>query len=125
MSLFQLFRKKPSNDIIGELLTVTGFNTLDDPKKVTRSHLDTDEVIKKYLELQTKLLPYYIPCKAKKYILPNPTGKNIITIVRHFLKIKAHSIIAQEKYQSGKKVIIYRIAPKTNNKKEQHVVKFD
>lgn len=126
MSLFQLFRKKPSDDIITELLTATGFNSLDDPKKVTRSCLECDETIKKFLEVQTKLAPFYIPCKAKKYLLPEPNAKNMITVIRHFLKLKSHTVMAHEKYKAGQKMIIYRIAPRLiTDVNDEHVIKFD
>jgi hypothetical protein len=127
MSLFQLFKKKPSDDIINEVLHITGFNSLDDPKEVSRTYLDSDEVIEKYLEIQENVASFYIPCKSKKYIIDTPTGKNIITIIRHMLKTRGYSVQSQEKYKSGQKTTVYKIIPKTdaNNNNELHVIKFD
>jgi hypothetical protein len=126
MSLFQLFKKKPSDDIINEVLQVTGFNSLDDPKEVSRTYIDSDSVIKKYLEIQENVAAFYIPCKSKKYIMEIPTGKNIITIIRHLLKTRGYSVQSQEKYKSGQKTIIYKIAPKPDsNNNELHIIKFD
>lgn len=127
MSLFQLFRKKPDDNIINELLQTTGFNSLEDPKKISRIYLENPEVLEKYIKLQESISEYYIPCKCKKYIVQSPTPKNIITIIRHFIKTKGYSVQSQEKYQSGKKIVIYRIVPKVNDPvtTELHVVKFD
>jgi hypothetical protein len=126
MSLFQLFRKKPSDDVIDELLTATGFNTLEDPKKVNRTYLESEAVINNYVEMQQKLAPFYIPCKAKKYLITEPTPKNMITVIRQFLKIKCHTVMAHEKYHAGNKMIIYRIAPRLiTDLNDEHVIKFD
>lgn len=126
MSLFQLFKKKPSDEIIDELLQVTGFNSLENPKIVSRSHLESPDVINKYLTIQTNILPFYIPCKSKKYILDNPTAKNIITVIRHLLKTRGYSVQSQEKYQSGQKTVFYKIVSKANEEPENlHVIKFD
>jgi len=127
MSLFQLFKKKPSDDVINEILQVNGFNSFNDPKEVSRTHLDSDDVINKYMKIQDSIATFYIPCKSKKYILDIPAGKNIITILRHLLKTRGYSVLSQEKYKSGHKIIIYKIIPKANNKNnnEQHIVKFD
>jgi len=129
MSLFQLFKKKPTDDIIKELLYVTGFNSLEDPKEISRIQLATTEVIDKYLKIQPDIANFYIPCKAKIYITEEPTAKNIITIIRHILKTRGYFVQSQEKYQSGHKTVFYKIAPKnTKNTKaiqELHVVKFD
>lgn len=125
MSLFQLFKKKPSDDIINEVLQVTGFNSLDDPKEVSRTYLDSDNVIEKYLTIQENIAAFYIPCKSIKYIMETPTGKNIVTIIRHLLKTRGYSVQSQEKYKYGHKTIIYKIVPKADNNNQLHVVKFD
>jgi hypothetical protein len=126
MSLFQLFKKKPSDEIIDELLQLTGFNSLENPKVVSRSHLESPEVINKYLKVQTNILPFYIPCKSKKYMLDDPSAKNIITIVRHLLKTRGYYVNSQEKYQSGHKMIFYKIIAKADEQPENsYVVKFD
>lgn len=126
MSLFQLFKKKPSDDVIDELLQVTGFNSLENPKVVSRTQLDNEDVINKYLKVQTKILPYYIPCKCKKYILDYPNAKNIITVLRHLLKTRGYAVQSHEKYQSGHKTIFYNIVSKNEEKPENiHIVKFD
>lgn len=126
MSLFQLFKKKPSDEVIDELLQATGFNSLENPKVVSRTQLDNQDVINKYLKVQTKILPYYIPCKSKKYILDNPNAKNIVTVLRHLLKTRGYSVQSQEKYQSGHKTIFYNIVSKNEEKAENiHIVKFD
>lgn len=127
MSLFQLFKKLPTDDIIQELLDVTGFQSLTDSKVISRSYLNNEQIMTKYLELQPKLATYYIPCKAKIYIINNPTPKNIITIVRHFLKSKGYGVNAIEKYQSGNKVIQYKIISKQplNSNIDEYIVHFN
>lgn len=126
MSLFQLFKKKPSDEIIEQLLQVSGFNSLTNPKTVSRSYLESQEVINKYLNIQPTILSFYIPCKSKKYILDNPNAKNIITIIRHMLKTRGYSVQSHEKYQSGQKTVFYKIVSKTEEKQENiHIIKFD
>jgi hypothetical protein len=127
MSLFQLFTKKPSDDIIKEILSVTGLGSLEEPKEISRSQLSNPETIKKYLEIQPIVSTYYIPCKSKKYITTDPTAKNIITVIRHLLKTRGYAVQSQEKYQSGHKTVFYKVAPKSAGKipNELHIVKFD
>lgn len=126
MSLFQLFKKKPSDDIIKEVLAITGFNSLEEPKEISRLQLSNPEVIKKYLKLQPDIAKYYIPCKAKVYITEEPTAKNIITIIRHLLKTRSYIVKAQEKYQSGQKIVFYKLLSKLKLPSEElHVMTFD
>lgn len=126
MSILQLFKKSPSDEIIKELLDVTGFLSLTDSKTINRSHLNSEQTMTKYLDLQTKLATYYIPCKSKIYIVDKPTPKHIITIVRHFIKTKGYNVQSIEKYQSGNKIVQYKIVSKNPTKKDadEYIVQF-
>ena len=49
-----------------------------------------------------KLDKYYLPCKAKIYLL-NINEKRAITILRHFLKVFNYKLYSTEKYINKKK----------------------
>ena len=90
--------------------------------------LNTVEKVKGHIE---KLLKYYIPCKAKKYILTNLDEKKCITILRQFLKIHNHTLISKEKYVNGKKLLFYQVIPQQidmltkNRDSEKVILSFD
>ena len=54
------------------------------------------------------MIDYYIPCKARTY-LNDLNEKNIITILKQFIKTKGYTIISREKYSNKKKFIIYQL----------------
>ena len=74
-----------------------------------------------------KLKKYYIKCKHKIY-LENLNEKKIITLLRQLLRMHDFELKAKEKYENGKKYLLYTICKKvfTNDlKKINSIINFD
>ena len=74
-----------------------------------------------------KLKKYYIKCKHKIY-LENLNEKKIITLFRQLLRMHDFELKAKEKYENGKKYLLYTICKKIINndlKKINSTINFD
>ncbi len=74
------------------------------------------------------LKKYYIKCKHKIY-LENINEKKVITLLRQLLKIHDFDLKAKEKYENGKKYLLYtiskKIMPNIKLKKVNSLINFD
>ena len=104
----QTFKIKPSIEIINKLLDCIGLSGLDCGEEFTLKKLVENNVIEKFKTIEPELVPFYVPCKARKY-LNKYEVKNIITIVRQFLKTCAYNFETKEKYSNKRKFLIYKI----------------
>ena len=125
----QLFRISPDLKVTGKLLSIFGINGLDDNHSFTKSNLGDLKTVDKLNEMNEELLRYYIPCKAKMYLV-NIDEKRCITILRQFLKIHNHTLMSKEKYVKGKKNLFYQVIPmqidmNTDRNSEKVVISFD
>jgi len=106
----QLFKVLPSIDIVNELLEIFGLKGLDDEHHFSREDLKKTDVVYKINLIKDKLSSFYLPCKSRLY-LNDLNEKNVITILKQFIKIYNYSILSREKYMKKKKFIIYKIIP--------------
>ena len=105
----QLFRRNPDRYIISDLIDIFKIDSLDNEEfNFTKQDILNSDIIEKIIELKDKLLIYYIPCKAKKY-LENINEKRCITILRQFLKYIEYNLMMKEKYINGVKNYRYFI----------------
>jgi hypothetical protein len=122
----QLFKKEPDREIILELVNAFGysnFNQIDQP--FNKSDLEKRKTIDKIQKLKNKLEQYYIPCKAKHYLNKKLTIKNILTILRQFLKNEGYFLNYWESYVDGVKITYYQIKEdETVKKNKTYVVSF-
>ena len=110
----QLFKRNPDRYIIENLLEIFNIKSLDDKKfYFTKNDLLNSDIIEKIIKAKDKLLIYYIPCKAKKY-LENIDEKKCITILRQFLKHIDYNLKLKEKYINGVKNYLYFIVSNNN-----------
>ena len=106
----QLFKIIPTMDIINELLEIFGLKGLNDEHHFSREDLKKIDVVDKVNTIKEKLSYFYLPCKSRLY-LNDLNEKNVITILKQFIKVYNYSIISREKYMKKKKFIIYKIIP--------------
>ena len=117
----QLFRISPELEVTESLLKLFGIKDINDNHSFTRSNLEDLKTVEKIQENIEKLTKYYIPCKAKKYLLTTLNEKKCITILRQFLKYMEYNLKLKEKYINGVKNYQYFIV--CNKKKV--VIDFD
>jgi hypothetical protein len=125
----QLFKVSPNIEITEKILENFGIKGLDDNHSFTRENLSDLSTVESMNEMYDELLRYYIPCKAKKYLI-DLNEKKCITILRQFLKIQNHTLMSKEKYVNGTKILFYQVIPlqidmKTNRDSEKVVISFD
>ena len=131
MTLYQLFTKNPSEEIMDKILECFDISSLDDTLIFTRKDLVEKNTLNKMIEIRDDIEVYYLPCKAKKYLY-NLNEKKLITILRQFVRIFGYFIFSKEKYIQGEKYITYQIMPlnkknflKLKKKDENYIVSFD
>jgi len=117
MTINQLFKKKPSKDVIEEILKLYGIENLEDSKQFTRKDLENLDLCNNLNEISEKFNEYYLPCKFKIY-LDDITIKKSITLLRQLLKLYDYNVKSNEKYIKGEKIIVYQILPKNSQKKQ-------
>lgn len=131
MTLYQLFTKKPDLEILIKILNGMGLENLDDTKIFTKKDLNEIKALDSINLIVNEIKEYYLPCKAKKYLV-NLDNKKLITILRQFIKCHNYFLFSKERYIQGEKYITYQLMP--NNKKtllkkrkeeETYIVSFD
>jgi len=127
----QLFRVLPDMEMINSLLQIFGLDSLNDTKFFTKESLKDNETVSRLTEMRDELGKYYLPCKAKNYII-DITEKKSITILRQFIRIHGYTLISKERHIDGKKTSVYRLiednkesTPKKNKNKKNIVISFE
>ncbi len=106
-----LFRECIPRDVINEVLALVKFHSIEDTRVFTMKDLKPAEFDPALLLLE----PYYIPCKAKKYLYGEMTAHRIVTIMRQILRTQGYGLISQERPIGGKKELHYQIQPMVFN----------
>jgi hypothetical protein len=104
-----IFREKPPVELVNIVLKNMGFeHGLTDTKSFTKEQI-IDEKVDEWVSL---LEPYYIPCKARRF-LDYLTRDKLITVIRHIIRVHNFDLRTQERVLCGVKKTVYRIEPVT------------
>lgn len=116
-----LFRVQIEKKLVEELLIHIGFLGLHDKKVFTKFDIPKD----KFEEILIQIEPYYIPCKAKRFLYDLNEGKQI-TILRHLLRAIGYDLLVQEKVLHNVKSTTYQIYEKhfSHDLSEVYVMEF-
>ena len=124
----QLFSIIPSYDLVKNILKLFINNDINDNIyfEFSRKDLEKKKVLENFKNFIDELEKIYLPCKQKKY-LENINEKKFITILRQIIKPYNYFIEAKEKYENGKKFLLYILNKKNNIsfKKIDSVINFD
>jgi hypothetical protein len=101
MGANSIFRKFPTSELVLEILVYLKFIGLNDTKYFTKN----DICDKDFEEICILIEPYYIPCKAKRFLNIN----NKITVLRQLLHCINYTLESQEKVYNSKKITVYSI----------------
>ena len=131
MSLYQLFSKKPSEEIVSKVLSICGLENFQDTKFFCKKTLDDIGAVEKINNILEEIEIFYLPCKKQKY-LRELNSKKVITILRQVIRPYNFFLYSKERYIKGEKYITYQIMPndkklflKTKKKDETYIVSFD
>ena len=125
----QLFRENIDIDFLEKIIKecfniVLNNSTYYSFSKKTIANRNILDIINNNMD---KLKKYYIKCKHKIY-LENLNEKKIITLLRQLLRMHDFELKAKEKYENGKKYLLYTICKKIINndlKKINSTINFD
>ena len=100
-----MFRKRPPLELVEHILRCSKLNGLDDKRWFSKDDIPL-ETIEQWLPL---LEPYYLPCKAERYLHGEMTQGKLITVFRHLMKAHEIEFKTQERVVNGKKTTLYQI----------------
>jgi hypothetical protein len=110
MKAEKCFRKIPPRDVVDLVLKCFRFTGLTDSRWFTKEELPLTN-LDDWLPI---LEPYYLPCKAKRFLEGEMTPARLITIFRHILSAYNAELRTCERVVAGKKRTLYSIrAPST------------
>lgn len=124
----QLFRTDISleflKEFIHKLFHIELNNTIN--YSFSKKTLITKNIKSIIIDNLETLKKIYIKCKHKIY-LENLNEKKIITLIRQLLRTHEYDLKAKEKYENGKKYLLYTISKKVENnmKKINSIINFD
>ena len=98
-----LFRKKPTLELVNDILVSLKFIGLNDARLFTK----TDIAVDIFEEFLPELEPYYLPCKAKLFLQGFDDNK-AITVLRHLLRAHGYKLRTYEKINQGVKQTFYQ-----------------
>ena len=100
-----MFRKCPPLEIIDQVLRCLKIGTLAEKRWFSKEELCID-TLDEWLPL---LEPYYLPCKAERYLQRGITQSRVITILRHLLKSNKIELKVQERMVNSRKTTLYQV----------------
>jgi hypothetical protein len=100
-----IFRKKPSLAVVQEVLRSLKRTGLEDQRWFSKEEIPLD-TLEEWLPL---LEPFYLPCKAERYLHGDMTQARIITVLRHICKEHGIEFKSQERLVNGKKTTLYQL----------------
>jgi len=103
----KLFRKDPPKELVDCVLRATGLIGLTDLRWFTKEEL----VLTDHEEWITQLEPYYLPCKATRFLHGTLDSGRLITIFRHILRPHGYDLHVQERLYKEHKHTLYQIQP--------------
>lgn len=109
----QLFKRKPTTEILLEILLAFELDSLHDTRWFSRETMAKSKTVEKMRVITKKLMNYYLPCKARNY-LHIITDKICITILRQILREFGYCLFGKEIYQNKRKFMMYRMEQQEN-----------
>jgi hypothetical protein len=105
-----VFRQMPPRDLVTDILHHVGLSAgFGDIRWFSR-----DEISVKTVEEWLPLLePYYVPCKARRFLDAVDAGR-VVTILRHCLRAHNYELATHECVYNQQKQTLYQIQPSTS-----------
>jgi hypothetical protein len=100
-----MFRKPPPLDIVELVLRSCKLNGLDDRRWFSKEDIPLEN-LDSWLPF---VEPYYLPCKAERYLHGDMTQGKVITVLKHLLKANEIEMKVQERVVNGKKTTLYQV----------------
>jgi hypothetical protein len=109
MTVNQLFKKRPTIELVLEILKLLKINNLEETKYKSFSKNDITQAVLSELENKRYIFQdYYIKCKYDIYFT-FLDQKKVVTILRQCLKAIDYKLTSRKEYISGKRIIVYSV----------------
>ena len=109
MTLNQLFKKRPTIELVLEIFKLLKINNLEETKYKSFSKNDITQAVLSELENKRYIFQdYYIKCKYDIYFT-FLDQKKVVTILRQCLKAIDYKLTSRKEYISGKRIIVYSV----------------
>ncbi len=100
-----MFRKVPPVEIVDQVLRSLKIGSLTEKRWFSKEELSL-ETLDEWMPL---IEPFYLPCKAERYLQGEMTASRIITVLRHMLKAHKIELKVQERMVNGHKTTLYQV----------------
>ena len=100
-----MFRRVPPLEIVEQVLRSLKIGSLTEKRWFSKEEISLETLD----EWMPVLQPFYLPCKAERYLQGEMTSSRIITIVRHMLKAHKIEFKVQERMVNGHKTTLYQV----------------
>jgi hypothetical protein len=101
----EMFRTIPPLDVVEQVFRSLKFTGVSDKRWFSKDDLPMESLE----EWLPTVEPYYLPCKAQRYLHRDVTQNGVITILRHLLKVHSIELKTQEKMINGRKTTLYQV----------------
>ncbi len=109
MKINQLFTRCVELEVANRLVTCIGLTGMNDGRNFTKYDLIRVDAVRNFeRDLLPELATYYLPCKAKLYLV-DLNEKKLLTVVKQVLRLHTYCVFAKEKSFGSKKIIVYRV----------------
>ncbi len=100
-----MFRKAPPLELVDQVLRSLKLGSLNEKRWFSKDEMDLD-TLGDWMPL---VEPYYLPCKAERYLKNGVDASRVITILRHLLKANQITFHVQERMVNGRKTTLYQV----------------
>jgi hypothetical protein len=100
-----MFRKVPPLEIVDQVLRSLKIGSLTEKRWFSKEELSL-ETLEEWMPV---IEPFYLPCKAERYLQGEMTHSRIITVLRHMLKAHTIELKVQERMVNGHKTTLYQV----------------
>lgn len=100
-----MFRSAPPKELVETVLRCFKLSGLTDKRWFTKEEIPL-ETLDEWLPL---VEPYYLPCKATRYLHGEMTKARSLTVLRHLLKANEIELRVQERLVNGHKTTLYQV----------------
>tara|TARA_B110000971_G_scaffold132149_1_gene135250 strand:+ start:369 stop:743 length:375 start_codon:yes stop_codon:yes gene_type:complete len=124
MNNYQLFKQIPPKEFVEDIIRLYGPGGFDVNYYFTIDDIIKNNVVDQLNNKQDDLKKYYLPCKCKFINMLNPPKS--ITLLRQLLRPYNYKLSSLEKYNKGKKYLLYNLSIKDDTIKQPDlIIKFD
>lgn len=124
MKINQLFKSYFPDELFLKILNSFGFVSINEERSFCKLDLERIETVRKIENLREEISKYYLPCKARLYIM-NMNENKCITMFRQILRLQGLGLKSSQKYVKKRKTTFYSIQKKVEEDKLLHNIKIE